>query len=89
MKKGLRRVARIDILSVSAFESRPYEEGIKTLLSERSHFSLVCLNRDLMKKGLRLRYFCVADYIFRFESRPYEEGIKTVAPQQSRHWRFV
>ena len=59
------------------FESRPYEEGIKTSLSFPLFNLLIGLNRDLMKKGLRLSglgNFLTLDL---FESRPYEEGIKT------------
>ena len=36
-----------------------------------------CLNRDLMKKGLRLSDEDAFLISCPFESRPYEEGIKT------------
>ena len=53
MKKGLRRWTSISIVISCPFESRPYEEGIKTPESGGERYEVKCLNRDLMKKGLR------------------------------------
>ena len=53
MKKGLRHSVVRDSLFGGVFESRPYEEGIKTDRHFEEFENQWSLNRDLMKKGLR------------------------------------
>ena len=47
------------------------------------------LNRDLMKKGLRLIYYRGCFIRQQFESRPYEEGIKTLPSSNNTHTYLV
>ena len=79
MKKGLRRSSGTIVKASSSFESRPYEEGIKTSAFPSNTLIICGLNRDLMKKGLRLDAGGIPIGKSPFESRPYEEGIKTLA----------
>ena len=53
MKKGLRPSVGGGFWFGFGFESRPYEEGIKTITIILFSMASSCLNRDLMKKGLR------------------------------------
>gem|GEM_PF-5008923 len=55
MKKGLRLCLGYRVVARYVFESRPYEEGIKTSRMDCAVRSSFGLNRDLMKKGLRHR----------------------------------
>ena len=57
MKKGLRRKMHPSPSRFGTFESRPYEEGIKTLWPSDLRLGGRRLNRDLMKKGLRLHHY--------------------------------
>ena len=77
MKKGLRLAKTHGLQLDPHSNSRPDEEGIKTLLRRGMPHPRSIPTADLMKKGLRRGAGCSAAGSLHSNSRPDEEGIKT------------